>query len=143
MMQLLKIEPDHSNLHRYTLIHTCICYLSLLVVYSIFGYYSFVINRGGGMIAQYISYVIVNGGFALLTIQFQVFMYSMYIRFSALNGFVEWVCKLKARRVVDVGWIVLCIHKHCCQTKLDDFHILIPLHRPSMKNNKLKLFPLI
>lgn len=89
MQQLLQIEIDHNNLYRLTLIHTCICYLALFVVYTIFGYYSLVINSGAGMIAQYISYVIINGGFSLLTIQFQVFMYSMYIRFSALNGFVE------------------------------------------------------
>lgn len=41
------------------------------------------------MIAQYISYVLLNGGFSLMTIQYHVFMYSIYIRFSSLNGFIE------------------------------------------------------
>lgn len=89
MMKLLKIEIDHNLVYQCTVIHTCICYSALVVVYAIFGYYSFFINTGIGMVAQYISYVIINGMFSLLTIQFQVFLYSMYMRFSALNGFVE------------------------------------------------------
>lgn len=89
MMRLLKIDIDHSILYRNTLIRLCFSYASLVVVYTVFGYYSFVISRREGMIAQYISYVIINGTFALMTIQFQVFIYSVYTRFHALNTFVE------------------------------------------------------
>lgn len=89
MMQLLKIEIDYNHLHGYTFFLLSISYSSIVVVYITFGCYSFVINRREGMMAQYISYVIINSTFTLLMIQFQVLMYSMYMRFSRLNVYVE------------------------------------------------------
>lgn len=89
MMQSLKIEIDYNHLYGYTIFLLVICYVSLAVVYAMFGYYSFVINKANGMMAQYVSYVIINSTFAMVTIQFQVFMYSVYMRFSTLNSYVE------------------------------------------------------
>lgn len=87
--QLLKIEIDHNYLHRFALRRLCIGYSYLAVVYTIFGYYCFVVNRSGAMMVQYATYLIVNSTYILLTTQFHVFMHSMHMRFSTLNAFVE------------------------------------------------------
>lgn len=88
-MQFLNIEIDHNFLHRITLIGLFVYYSFFGLVYSVFGYYTFAINRSKGMIAQFLTYVIISASFILFVLQFQVFSYSMYIRFSKLNSFVE------------------------------------------------------
>lgn len=87
-MQLLKIQINHNDLYRYTIIFVSVCFSALVVVYAMLGKYLFM--KGNAMLVQYIlSFVIANAAFVLITIQFQVFVYSMYMRFSTLNGFVE------------------------------------------------------
>lgn len=88
-MQLLKIQINHNNLYRHTLIYVSICFSSLFIVYILFGIYFFVVLKVGGITMQYISYVTVNAALILLAIQYQLFVYSMYMRFSTLNEFVE------------------------------------------------------
>lgn len=89
MVTLLRIEIDHSILFRYTRAYFCIFYLLLATVYTMFGYYAFIINRRQGMIVQYVSYVIINGTFVQVTIQFHVFLYALYTRLLELNVFLE------------------------------------------------------
>lgn len=88
MMQLLKIQINLNNLYRHTLLYVTFCYIAFAVVYFSFAYYFFL--TGTGKEIRYIaSFILSNGAFALIVIQFQVVTYSMYLRFSVLNGFVE------------------------------------------------------
>lgn len=88
MMKLLKVQINHNNLYRHTIVYVTFSYIALAMVYFCLSYYFFII--GTGMVIQYtLSFVLANGAFVLITIQFQVLMYSMYLRFSLLNGFVE------------------------------------------------------
>lgn len=88
MMELLKIQINHDVLYRRAVIFVGISYSALFIVYAMFGYVFFIIVKG--MVLQYIiSFFISNSGFVFITIQLQVLMYSIYLRFSALNEFVE------------------------------------------------------
>lgn len=89
MMQLLKIQINHDNLYQHTFIYILVCYFTLALVYLMFGIYFFFIIEIRGMKVQFMSFAYVNASLTLIAVQFKVIMYSMYLRFSLLNGFVE------------------------------------------------------
>lgn len=87
-MQLLKIQINHNNLYRHTLIYVTLSYVTLAMVYSCLAYYFVII--GTGMAIQYVlSYWLSNAAFVFIALEFQVILYSIYLRYSIMNRFVE------------------------------------------------------
>ncbi len=89
MKRLLKIEIDHNNLYRNTIVYVAVSFVALIMVYFGLGYYFFITGNGMMVILYVLSFVLSNAAFVSISIQFQVLIYSLYLRFSMLNGFVE------------------------------------------------------
>ncbi|KAJ6635316.1 hypothetical protein Bhyg_13901 [Pseudolycoriella hygida] len=88
MFELLHIQINCNDLYRHAVIYTIISYVAMLLVYSGFAYYFYIIDTG--RLVQYmLSFLLPNAAFSMLAIQFHILMYSMYLRFSLLNQFVE------------------------------------------------------
>lgn len=89
MNQLLRIKVSYVEVYRHMLIYVGISYASLAVVYGGFCYY-FITYKDVLVVIETITAIMMcTLPFLCISHQFQIIMYSMYLKFVLLNEFVQ------------------------------------------------------